>query len=59
MERKVKAAKSALKEAADKLQSVAADATVELKDIAAAGLKSLLAGWEEAKKTFGQERKDK
>ncbi len=59
VERKVEAAKSALKEAADKLQSVAADATVELKDIAAAGLKSLLAGWEEAKKTFGQERKDK
>ncbi len=54
---RVDAAKAALKEAADKLQSVAADATVELRDIAQAGFKSLLAGWEEAKKTFGENRK--
>ena len=36
---------------------VAADA--ELKDIAAAGFKSLKAGWDEARKTFGEERSDK
>jgi Phosphoenolpyruvate synthase/pyruvate phosphate dikinase len=56
---KVEAAKAALKEASEKLQSAAIDASVELKDIAQAGFKSLLAGWEEAKKTFGEQRKDK
>ena len=44
-------------DAADKLTTVAADASAELKDIAQAGFKSLLAGWEEAKKTFGENRK--
>ena len=56
---KVEAAKAALKEATDKLSAAAIDASAELKDIASAGFKSLLAGWEEAKKTFGAERKDK
>ena len=36
---------------------MAADASAELADIAQAGYKSLLAGWEEAKKTFGENRK--
>ena len=54
---KVEAAKAALKEASDKLQAVAVDASAELKDLASAGFKSLLAGWEEAKKTFNSERK--
>ena len=56
VERKVEAAKSALKDAADKLQSVAADAGAELKDVASAGFKSLLAGWEEFKKTYTEQR---
>lgn len=56
-EAKVDAAKAALKEATDKLTSIAADASAELADIAQAGFKSLLAGWEEAKKTFGENRK--
>ncbi len=54
---KVEAAKVALADAADKLTAAAADASAELKDIAQAGFKSLLAGWEEAKKTFGENRK--
>ncbi len=54
---KVEAAKAALSDAADKLTAAAADASAELKDIAQAGFKSLLAGWEEAKKTFGENRK--
>ncbi len=54
---KVEAAKTALKEAAEKLQAAAIDASAEIKDFAQAGFKSLLAGWEEAKKTFSQERK--
>ena len=57
VEAKVEAAKAALKDATDKLQAVAADASAELKEFASAGFKSLLAGWEEAKKTFNQERK--
>ncbi len=57
LEAKVAAAKAALKDATDKLTSAAADASAELKDIAQAGIKSLLAGWEEAKKTFGENRK--
>ena len=54
---KVEAAKAALKEATDKLTAVAADASAELKELASVGFKSLLAGWEEAKKTFNSERK--
>ena len=54
---KVEAAKAALKEATDKLSAIAADASAELKDLASVGFKSLLAGWEEAKKTFNAERK--
>ena len=54
---KVEAAKAALSDAAEKLTAAAADASAELKDIAQAGIKSLLAGWEEAKKTFGENRK--
>ena len=57
VEAKVEAAKAALKDATDRLQAVAADASAELKEFASAGFKSLLAGWEEAKKTFNQERK--
>ncbi|MDO4974493.1 MAG: pyruvate, phosphate dikinase, partial [Eubacteriales bacterium] len=57
VEAKVEAAKAALKDATDKLQAAAETASTELKDIAQAGFKSLLAGWEEAKKTFTQERK--
>jgi len=56
---KAEAAKAALKDAADKLKVAAADATDDLKDVLSAGFKGLLAGWEEAKKTFGEERKDK
>ncbi len=56
VERKVEAAKSALKDAAERLQTVAADTTDDLKEVVTAGFKSLLAGWEEAKKTFGEER---
>ena len=40
-----------------KLTAIAADAGAEVKDFAQAGFKSLLAGWEEAKKTFNAERK--
>ncbi len=54
---KVDAAKAALRDATDKLTSIASDASAELADIAQAGFKSLLAGWEEAKKTFGENRK--
>ena len=57
VEAKVEAAKAALKEATDKLTAIAADAGAEVKDFAQAGFKSLLAGWEEAKKTFNAERK--
>ena len=56
---KAEAAKAALKDAADKLRVAAADATDDLKDVLSAGFKGLIAGWEEAKKTFGEERKDK
>ena len=54
---KVEAAKAALKEATDKLSAVAVDASAELKDFAAVAFKSLKAGWDEAKKTFDQEKK--
>ena len=56
LEAKVEQAKAALKEAADKLSAAAADATDDLRDFVSAGLKSLKAGWEEAKKTFGEEQ---
>ena len=56
LEQKVEAAKAALKEAADQLSSAAADATGELKDVVSAGFRSLLAGWEEAKRTYGETR---
>ena len=56
-EKKVEAARAALKEATDKLSAVAVDASAELKDFAAVAFKSLRAGWEEAKKTFDQEKK--
>jgi pyruvate,orthophosphate dikinase len=59
VERKMEAAKAAFKDATEKISTVAADAGAELKDILSAGFKSLLAGWEEAKKTYGAERKDK
>ena len=47
----------ALKDVSDKVQAAAVDASAELKDVLSAGFKSLLAGWEEAKKTFGENRK--
>ena len=58
-EEKIEAAKTAIKETADKLQAAAADASAELKDIFSAGFKGLLAGLEEAKKIYSEERKDK
>ena len=48
---------AALKEAAEKYRAVAADKAEDLKDVAAAAWKSLKAGWEEARKTFEQEKK--
>jgi pyruvate,orthophosphate dikinase len=56
LEAKVEQAKAALKEATEKLTAAAADATDDVRDFIAAGLKSLKAGWEEAKKTFGEEQ---
>ena len=56
---KMDAAKAAIKDAAEKLQSKASVASDELMDILSASLKSLKAGWNEAKKTYGDERKDK
>ena len=53
----VDAAKAALKEATEKLAAIADAASAELVDFAQAGYKSLLAGWEEAKKTFGENKK--
>ncbi len=58
MEERVEAAKRALQEASTKVASAAASAKVELKDAASAAFKSLLAGWEQAKKTYGEERND-
>ena len=54
----VPATSGSQKDAADRLSVVAADKGAELKDIAVAGFKSLKAGWDEAKKTFGEERAD-
>ena len=56
LERRVKAAKEALKDATERLSAAAADATDDIRDFVTAGLKSLKAGWEEAKKTFGEEQ---
>ncbi|MBO7670916.1 MAG: pyruvate, phosphate dikinase, partial [Oscillospiraceae bacterium] len=56
---RVEAARTALKDAADKFQVVAADKTDDLKDFAAVAFKSLRAGWEEAKKTFDQNKENK
>ena len=56
MEEKVAAAKAALLDAAARLQAAASNTTGEARDAATAALKSLKAGWEEAKKTFGEER---
>ena len=46
---------AAAKETLAKLQDAAADATDDIKDVVAKGLKSIKAGWEEAKKTFDAE----
>ena len=54
---KLKDASDKLKVATDRLQGAAVDASGEIKDIISAGFKSLIAGWEEAKKTFDEERK--
>ena len=54
---KVEAARVALKDVADKFQVIAAGKTDDLKEVAAAAFKSLKAGWEEARKTFDQEKK--
>jgi len=59
VEKKVEAAKVALKEATEKISAAAVDVSAEFKDVLSAGIKSLLAGWEEARKTFGEERRDK
>ena len=56
LEEKIAGAKAALKEASEKISSVASDATDDVLDFITAGLKSLKAGWEEAKKTFGEEQ---
>ncbi|MBR2581980.1 MAG: pyruvate, phosphate dikinase, partial [Oscillospiraceae bacterium] len=56
LEDKVAVAKAALKEASEKLSAAAADATDDIRDFVSAGLKSLKAGWEEVKKTFGEEQ---
>ncbi len=56
---RVEAARAALKDAADKFQVVASDKTDDLKDFAAIAFKSLRAGWEEAKKTFDQNKENK
>ena len=46
-----------LKDIAEKFQVVATDRTDDLRELASVAFKSLKAGWEEAKKTFNQERK--
>ena len=46
---------AAAKETLSKLQDAAADATDDIKEVVAKGLKSIKAGWEEAKKTFDAE----
>ena len=56
VERKVEAAKTALKDAGEKFSAAAMDAGAELKDFLSAGVKSLVAGWEEVRKTFSEQR---
>ena len=57
IEAKVDAAKAALADAAEKFQAIAGDKADDVKEFAFAAFKSLKAGWEEAKKTFDQEKK--
>ncbi len=57
IEAKVDAAKAALQDAAEKFQAIAGDKADDVKEFAFAAFKSLKAGWEEAKKTFDQEKK--
>ncbi|MBO5495364.1 MAG: pyruvate, phosphate dikinase, partial [Eubacterium sp.] len=45
---------AAAKENLAKLQAAAADASEDVKEVVAKGLKSIKAGWEEAKRTFGE-----
>jgi len=59
IEEKIASAKVVIKDAAEKLQTSAAGATEELMDVLSAGMKSLKAGWDEAKKTYGEEKKNK
>ena len=56
---RVEAARVALKEATDKFQVIAADTTDNFKEFASVAFKSLRAGWEEARKTFDQEKDNK
>ena len=56
---KVEAARVALKDVAEKFQVIASSKTDDFKDVAAVAFKSLKAGWEEAKKTFDQEKDNK
>ena len=57
IEDKVAAAKVALKDASERLSAAAVDASADIKEFEQAGFKSLLAGWEEVKKTFNENRK--
>ncbi len=54
---KVEAARAALKEVTEKFQTIASNKTDDLMEVATAAFKSLKAGWEEAKKTFDEEKK--
>ena len=56
---KINAAKAVLKDAAAQLQNSANLAADELMDVLSAGFKSLKAGWNEAKKTYGEEKNSK
>ena len=56
---KINAAKAVLKDAASQLQNSANLAADELMDVLSAGFKSLKAGWNEAKKTYGEEKNSK
>ncbi|MBR0211554.1 MAG: pyruvate, phosphate dikinase [Oscillospiraceae bacterium] len=56
---KISAAKAVLKDAAAQLQNTANLAADELMDVLSAGFKSLKAGWNEAKKTYGEEKNSK
>ena len=56
VEAKLAAAKDALQDAANKLQDATANATDDIKDVVAKGIKSIKAGWEEARKTFDADK---